>query len=36
MEEEENKNIKLLEKLQEAVGNCARHFIICSLHGMLG
>ena len=33
MEEEENKhkNIKLLEKLQEAVENCERHFIICSL-----
>ena len=36
MEEEENKNIKLLEKLQEAVGNCVRHFIICNLHGILG
>jgi hypothetical protein len=36
MEEEENKNIKLLEKLQEAVGNCVRHFINCSLHEILG
>jgi len=37
MEEEENKdkNAKLMEKLQESVGNLVRRFIICSLHGIL-
>jgi hypothetical protein len=31
-ENNKNKNVKPLEKLQEALGNCERHFIICSLH----